>query len=254
LALLGLLGAAWNLEFSDHPSAEDRAAWSMGLAISAALWPLLVLPLGAVGLLSRRARWRFYAQAMLLPLALALPWLLLKDPFTAGLAWQNAPSILGLPGILVSAWSAVGAPAEMLQPLLQAWQCLALAGLALYFLASFWRPVALLPGLALGAWVWVLLAPQLQGPLFLAPLGLLLLVPGRLPLRLMAATLLLLVLQERLPGLRGLQLQQPDPSGAWRATHLCWAALLLAWFFWVLVECIRLGAYARRAQRSNFLL
>jgi hypothetical protein len=142
----------------------------------------------------------------------------------------------------------------MLGPLLQAWQWIAAAGLILYGLVSFWRPVALLPGLAVGAWVWVLLAPHLQGPLFLAPLGLVLLVPGRLPWRLMAATFGLLVLQDHLPGLRGLQLQQADPSGLWRGTHLGWAALLLAWSFWVAVECIRLGAYARRPQRSAFLL
>jgi hypothetical protein len=251
LALLGLLSAVWNLEYSSHPMAERWGAWGMGLAVSTALWPLLLLPLGAAGLLSRRARARFYAHALWIPLLLALPWLLLEDPHTVMRAWAGGPSTLGLPGILAALWSAAGAPWALLQLFLQAWQWIVLLALGAYFLASLWRPMALLPGLALGAWAWILVAPQLQGPLLLAPLALALMVPGRFSLRVSAATFILLLLQTTLPGLRSLQLQQADLTGEWRATNLCWGALVLAWSFWVALEWTRLWAYARRDQNHN---
>lgn len=249
VALFCLLVAAWNLEYSAHPAAEGRASLAMGVAVSVALWPLLLLPLGAAGLLSRRARLRFYGQALFLPVLLALPWLLLNDPQTVVAALKGSLSLLGLPGLLRALWSAAGAPLAQLQPLLQAWHALALCGLLLYFAISFWRPVSLLPGLALGAWVWALLAPQLQGPLLLAPLGLALLVPGRLPLRLSVATFVMLLLQDHLPGLRGLQLQQADPGS--QGIQLLWAALSLAWLFWVALELLRLSSFARRAGRTD---
>jgi hypothetical protein len=167
-------------------------------------------------------------------------------------AWQAAPSLLGLPGFLASAGSAAGMPIQGLKAFQQAWPYVAVAGLCLYGFLGFWRPVALFPGLALGAWVWILLAPQLQGPLFLAPLALLLLVPGRLAWRLAAGTFVLLVLHDHLPGLRDLQLQQDDPAGLWRGTHWGWAVLICAWLLWVLLECIRLDTHARRSQRSAF--
>jgi len=171
LALLGLLLAAWNLEFSRHPGAQARGAWALGLAIGAALWPLLLLPLASSGLLSRRARLRFCAQALALPLLLLLPWLLLKDSATVLQAWQGSPSVLGLEGVLRSLWSAAAAPPEMLGALIKGWTLVALPALALWTLLCFWRPPALLPGLALGAWVWVLLAPQLQSEQLLTPLA-----------------------------------------------------------------------------------
>jgi hypothetical protein len=248
-ALLALLSAAWSLEYSSHPAAERWAAWAMGFAISATLWPLLLLPLGAAGLLSRRARARFYAQALFLPLLLALPWLCLNDPRAVALAWMGPPSTLGLPGALGALWSAVGAPAELLRTLLQAWQWVVVLILGAYLLFSLWRPVALLPGLALGAWTWALLAPQMQGPLLLAPLALALLVPGRFALRVGGATFILLVLQQSLPGLRALQLQQADPSGTALASRLAWAAVTLAWSFWVAMEWARLWAFAGRSRR-----
>jgi hypothetical protein len=82
-------------------------------------------------------------------------------------------------------------------------------------------------------------------------MGLALLVPGGLGLRQWAACLPLLVLQDRLPGLRTLMLRQDDPSGAQRGTHLFWAALLLEWCFWAALEAARLGAQARAAHRSS---
>ena len=249
VALFCLLVAAWNLEYSAHPAAEGRASLAMGLAISVALWPLLLLPLGAAGLLSRRARLSFYRQALFLPLILALPWLLIKDPQSVLAALKGSRSLLAFPGLLRALWAAAGAPLAQLQPLLHGWHLVALFGLLLYFATSFWRPAALLPGMALGAWVWALLAPQLQGPLLLAPLGLALLVPGRLPLRLSVATFVLLLLQDQLPGLRGLQLQQADPGS--QGVQLLWAALSLVWLFWVALELLRLSSFARRSGRFD---
>lgn len=251
LSLLALLSAAWDLEYSRAEISEKRAAWAFGAAISFSAWPLVVLPIGAAGLLSRRDRQRFYLRALLPPAALALPWLLLKTPTQALAAWRGAPSTLGIPGLLSALWSAAGAPQASLGPLLQAWMVLGGGLLVVLGLHFLWRPTALLPGLALGAWLWICFSPALQGPLLIAPLGLALLVPGGLGLRQWGACLPLLLLQDRLPGLRSLMLRQDDPSGLQRGTHLLWAALLLAWCFWAALEGARLSSQARAAHRSN---
>ena len=251
LSLACLLWAAWDLEYSAAAAAEGRAALALGLAIAFALWPLIFLPLAASGLLSRRERSRLYVRALWLPCLPGLAWLFLRTPHEVLSAWAGPPSTLGLPGLFSALWSAAGAPWDYLQPVLELWLWaapLALLGLGLSF---WWRPTALLPGLALGAWVWALACPSLQGPLLLLPVGLSLLLPGPLAWRSMAACLPLLVLQDRLPGLRSLMLRQQDASGLGRGTHLFWAALLLAWLFWALLECSRLWSQARGPRRSS---
>lgn len=250
LSLLALLSGAWDLEYSRADISEKRAAWAFGAAISFSAWPLLVLPIGAAGLLSRRDRQRFYVRALALPLALALPWLFLVTPQEVAQAWLGAPSTLGVPGLLSALWSAAGAPQASLSPLFQGWTLLGallMGGLALRFMQ---RSPALLPGLALGAWAWVLLSPSLQGPLLIAPLGLALLVPGGLGLRQWMACAPLLVLQDRLPVLRSLMLRQDDLNGAQRGLHLLWAALLLAWCFWAILEWARLSANHDRSHSA----
>jgi hypothetical protein len=249
LGLLGLLLAAWNLEFSTHPAAEARAAWVWGLASSAALWPVLLLPLGGAGFLSRRARLRFYGQALLLPLLLLLPWLFLKDPATVEKAWKGPVSLLGVPGVLRSLWSAAGAPASMLSPLLKAWELFSLMALVSVPLFWLWRAPALLPGLGLGAWLWVLLSPQPQEAQLLAALALLLLLPGGLAWRMAAISFFLLILHRWLPGLR--DLEQGPTGGSWRGVQLGWSALLLAWLFWTALTCLRLNTDARRPHRAS---
>ncbi len=249
LGLAALLASAWHLEYSDAAASEQRAAWAMGLAISACAWPVVFLPLAASGLLSRRDRGRFYARALMMPLLLALPWLFLRAPQEALLAWQGPPSVLGWPGLIAALGSAMGLPWILLHPALELWLWCAPLGLLALWLSYVLRPTALLTGLALGAWVWVLICPSLQGPLLLAPLGLALLVPGTWALRALAACFPLLVLQDRLPGLRSLMLQQVDAGS--RGTQLAWAALLLAWCFWATLEGSRLWSQARGPRRST---
>jgi len=180
------------------------------------------------------------------------PWLLLQDASAVLAAWLGPPSLLGLPGALTALWAAASAPAPWLETLVQGWRWAALAALVLFWLRSFWRPAALMPGLALSAWAWILACPSLQGPLLLAPLGLALLVPGRLAWRLMALTLPLLVLQDHWQALRGLHLQ-PEQPGQGQMAFLLWAALGLAWLFWVALEWSRLWAYAHRPQGPSSL-
>ncbi len=226
------------------PAAERWAAWAMGFAVSAALWPLLLLPLGAAGLLSRRARWRFYAQALFVPLVLALPWLCLNDPRAVALAWMGAPSTLGLPGALaalvVSAPSA--RPRRSCGRSCKPGSGGGAAGPRLPISSSAcWRPVALLPGLALGAWTWALLAPQMTGAaLCWRPWRSgALLVPGRFcPARRRRDSFILSWRAAARPcracvPLQLLPLAGRLPRGTWRgldAFRLAWAAVMAcAW-------------------------
>jgi hypothetical protein len=225
-ALLGVLYAAWQLEYGAAGDSERRAALALGAAGALAWWPLLLLPFCLNGFLSARERGRFIFFALLPALLLALPTFLLKD-WAAIRPAVVGPSPLGVPGLWRSLAALAGAPENWLESALHAWRWAGAGLLALFLLWASGRRLELFQGLALGSLTWLLLAPQLQPELLLGPLGLWLLLPGRAAWRWAGASTLLLLAAAALPQGAG-------------AAALLWSALLLAWLFVSALEWARL--------------
>lgn len=244
VALALLMAAAWWLEYSSTARAELWAALSLAAAIALKTWPLAFLPLYLGVFASRREALRFAAWALLPPLLLLAPFVLLSgaDAVLTHLAYSGATA-LGLSGALRASFFAVAAPAQLYRQIDELWRALSLA-----LLAGAWvwllfnaRRLRLLDSLGWLALSLVLLAPGLSPQYLVWPAALLLLRPGGAARRYSAFSLPLLLCFYALimPSvLAGRAAWAPPQLGA--GLTLGWAALNLLWWAWGTTEWLRL--------------
>lgn len=256
LALAGLLGAAWFMEYSSDARASLWAALCLAAAISLKTWPLAFLPL-YLGVFASRREAASFALLVLLPCALLLaPFAALSglDAITARLGYSGA-SALGFSGALRACFFAVDAPVELYHQVDDAWRLFSLSALSLGCLWALWhaRRLRLLDALPWMALSLVLFAPGLSPQYLCWPAAFSLLAGGAYAWRFHLASLPLLVAFYALfmPGALAGEAAWAPPSLA-PGFILLWGAVNLVWWGWAWREWLGLKHLNLAARRSAF--
>jgi hypothetical protein len=186
LPLLCILMAYHASECSGHPNSDRHAALWMGGAIALKTWPLALMPVFLKGLPSFKEQTRFVFQALLIPAALSLPFLIQDAPaMLSTVLGHKGAAALGLTEFLHAAAFLLGVPPAWLG--VARWVMFAgtlglWGSLVWIYLRGTWEP-RLEVALALGVLTLYVAAPGLapQHLLWLLPMALL--MPGSLGLR-----------------------------------------------------------------------